>query len=536
MLHFPKDVAVENDGGLSCESFCSYHGTYKRNGQRAYYAVIPDFGSDTCAAACSYETNAQQRTFEAVSRELANTITNPARELDQWEPGPPTGWSDRGVLDNNLCGLFPSGRQNGRAVALMWSNEDHACRSRVSAGLGSKVELVASPGDVRVIAGSSRSFQVKAKGAPSAVLDLHAEIQFLQNISPSKLHISIEPPSISGGMSATVTLTAERGNLDDWTYEEVGTGIFLYGVDANREVHPVVVGVGVHRPEVGPPPPPPPAPVITSLNVTRGPSMGLTTVVVTGMNFKIGPGDGDQSAFWFSSGGGQREDIIEPTQVAADGRSMSFVTPASSPGWVDFNAANGVGLQATLPKAFEYVAGPVATMEPINPAFGPLIGGNVVTIKGTNFDNAGLNVSVGSVEWGAGFSPRWAPENREYELIMPEGTAAGIVPLVVTLASGQKLSTTYRYDRSPILARLTQVTGPATGGTYVTVFGMQVDAGAEVLFGSKPGRVTSRSTFGKTVALGVLTPAHAPGAVSVVVKNPDGTTGTQEQAFTYQAR
>lgn len=72
--------------------------------------------------------------------------------------------------------------------------------------------------------------------------------------------------------------------------------------------------------------------------------------------------------------------------------------------------------------------------------------------------------------------------------------------------------------------------GPTTGGTRAFISGMSFQAGATVTFGGVAGTNVS---VGSCTSLSVTAPAHAAGAVDVVVQNPDGTSATAVGAFTY---
>lgn len=83
---------------------------------------------------------------------------------------------------------------------------------------------------------------------------------------------------------------------------------------------------------------------------------------------------------------------------------------------------------------------------------------------------------------------------------------------------------------APTFGALTPATGPAAGGTAVVLTGTGFDAGITAVLGGNAAvdlvRVSSERLEFKT-------PAHAAGAVSLVLTNPDATTVTQASAFTY---
>src|SRR6266540_2025700 len=82
----------------------------------------------------------------------------------------------------------------------------------------------------------------------------------------------------------------------------------------------------------------------------------------------------------------------------------------------------------------------------------------------------------------------------------------------------------------PTISTVTPSTGAISGGTAVTIAGSGFQVGGAVTFGGTPAtnvvRVSSTTITAKT-------PAHASGAVNVVVTNPDTLTATRNAAFTY---
>lgn len=73
-------------------------------------------------------------------------------------------------------------------------------------------------------------------------------------------------------------------------------------------------------------------------------------------------------------------------------------------------------------------------------------------------------------------------------------------------------------------------TGPAAGGTPFSIRGTGFLTGATVTIGGNPA--TGVVVENTNLIIGV-TPAHAAGAVDVVVTNPGGATSTLVAAFTY---
>ncbi|MGH7777767.1 MAG: PQQ-binding-like beta-propeller repeat protein, partial [Candidatus Dormibacterales bacterium] len=82
---------------------------------------------------------------------------------------------------------------------------------------------------------------------------------------------------------------------------------------------------------------------------------------------------------------------------------------------------------------------------------------------------------------------------------------------------------------SPSISSVSPTAGPTSGGTAVTISGSAFQAGAAVTFGSSPAtgvRVLGSSTI-------VATSPAGSGTVAVTVTNPDGTSASLSNAFTY---
>ena len=72
--------------------------------------------------------------------------------------------------------------------------------------------------------------------------------------------------------------------------------------------------------------------------------------------------------------------------------------------------------------------------------------------------------------------------------------------------------------------------GKVTGNSSVTINGTGFESGATVMFG---GSAATNVVFVSSIKLTATTPAHAAGQVNVTVTNPDTTTGTLTNGFTY---
>jgi hypothetical protein len=85
---------------------------------------------------------------------------------------------------------------------------------------------------------------------------------------------------------------------------------------------------------------------------------------------------------------------------------------------------------------------------------------------------------------------------------------------------------------TPSIGSLGPNTGPASGGTAVTITGTGFVTGATVTFG---GVASTAVVVNSATAITAIAPPHTAGAVSVEVMNPDKQKTTLEQGFTYTA-
>ncbi len=102
---------------------------------------------------------------------------------------------------------------------------------------------------------------------------------------------------------------------------------------------------------------------------------------------------------------------------------------------------------------------------------------------------------------------------------------AWIMQMATFRASGQSGS-----NPAPTVSSITPNSGTANGGTAVTIAGTGFLAGATVKLG---GTAATGVTVVNSTSITATTPAHAAGAVSVVVTNTDAQAGTLTNGYTY---
>ncbi|WP_137934850.1 Ig-like domain repeat protein [Mesorhizobium comanense] len=169
----------------------------------------------------------------------------------------------------------------------------------------------------------------------------------------------------------------------------------------------------------------------------------------------------------------------------------------------------------------------VPTVTAISPTSGPTGGGNMVTITGTGFSTA---ATPGAVLFGASSAASYTiVSDTQITATAPSGSA-GTVDITVTTPGGTSATgqaDRYTYVAAPTIGTASPASGPTAGGTGVTLTGTNL-ADATLTVGG--ASVTPTSNTATTITF--TTPAHAAGAVSLVVTTAGGSAST---GFTYVA-
>lgn len=163
-------------------------------------------------------------------------------------------------------------------------------------------------------------------------------------------------------------------------------------------------------------------------------------------------------------------------------------------------------------------------LQSIEPAKGPVEGGNQAVIKGENFK------PISTVTFGT--TPvtgvRYVDANT-LEITVPPGKQ-GEVDVTVSTAGLTSAPLKYAYYADPTIVSVTPNNGPLAGNNEVVIKGTNFMTGATVLIGSNAAIVNSIAP----TQISVMAPAGiALGTVDVVVTNPDSTTTTASNAYTY---
>ncbi len=252
--------------------------------------------------------------------------------------------------------------------------------------------------------------------------------------------------------------------------------------------------------------PPPPAPVVTGISPSTGPATGGTVVTVTGTNLT-----GATVAFGSAAA----------TKVTCTAGSCTATSPAGS-GTVNVIATTAGGSSAAEPFTYQAPPPPAPVVTGISPSTGPATGGTVVTLTGTNLTGA-------IVAFGSAAATKVTCTAGSCTATSPAGS--GTVNVIATTAGGSSAAEPFTYQAppppAPVVTGISPSTGPATGGTVVTLTGTNL-TGATVAFGSAAAtKVTC--TAGSCTA---TSPAGS-GTVNVIATTAGGSSAAEP--FTYQA-
>jgi Domain of unknown function (DUF1929)/IPT/TIG domain/Glyoxal oxidase N-terminus len=101
---------------------------------------------------------------------------------------------------------------------------------------------------------------------------------------------------------------------------------------------------------------------------------------------------------------------------------------------------------------------------------------------------------------------------------------------VPSVAAFTNLSSTGGGNPAPTVSSISPTSGPAGGGTSVTISGTGFLSGAQVTVG---GTAATGETVVNSTTITATTPAHSAGSATVVVTNTDGQSGSKSGAYSY---
>ena len=298
----------------------------------------------------------------------------------------------------------------------------------------------------------------------------------------------------------------------------VAAGLYASNLSFNQHApnHPIA-GPTQSVPLSPPPgsaPPPSTAPAPTGLSPASGSTGGGTLVTITGTRLdgpvfvKFGAKDGTITVDLNTK-------IMVKSPPGQGTVEITVITPGGTGKAGEFSYHS--------PKA--HMAAPAVSG--VFPATGPPGGGTAVTISGTGLADATM------VSFGGSAGMITSDSATQITVVSPPGS--GTVDVAVTTPGGTSTAGTFTYSTSspsppahPAVTGLSPSSGPAGGGTSVTISGSALGSASRVSFGGAAGTITADSATRIT--------AKSPpgkGAVTVTVTTPGGTATAGK--FTYNA-
>lgn len=166
------------------------------------------------------------------------------------------------------------------------------------------------------------------------------------------------------------------------------------------------------------------------------------------------------------------------------------------------------------------------------PDYGLPTGGMVVLINGSNFTSRTKTTSL-SVSFGGTPASRVRIISPVQLSVVVPAHSNGTVSVKVTTSDGSssELAGAFTYtNSSSSIKSISPISGPAAGGTQITISGSNFQPGASVSIG---GYDATSVNVGSSTMIQAITPAHSPGSASVIVTNPDGQSETLSSGFTF---
>jgi len=227
-----------------------------------------------------------------------------------------------------------------------------------------------------------------------------------------------------------------------------------------------------------------------------------------------------------------------PVEGSQIGTGYQLDSPAALADVGQWVRAPAVHMERVLAVAEQITRIEGPTITSIVPNFGPLGGGNTVTIHGYNFVNGVMILFGGQLATVTYISSTTltatvpAGAQSFAPLAALSSTATKVVNVVVINPDGQQSTFmsgyTYTGHLPPAIRTITPASGPITGGTTVTITGTNFTDTSSVTFGGLDATIVSNTDM----QLIVTTPAHSVGLVNVAVTTPDGT-ATSISGYTY---
>lgn len=251
-------------------------------------------------------------------------------------------------------------------------------------------------------------------------------------------------------------------------------------------------------------------PTVSTLTTGSGPTTGGTPVTIHGTGFI------DLPEVRFN-------DVLATDIVFVSDTKLTCKTPAGAAGLAVVKVINPDG-QLGFDSVFTYLAPPTVTG--VNSPSGQAAGGTPVTITGTGFLDRPDVTFDGNLATNIQFI-----SETTLTCDTPAGDG-GPADVVVINPDGQSSApaTVYTYVARPTVLSVNSPSGPASGGTRVTINGSGfIDPPSSVTFNGTPATLLQ---WNSDTSIDCTTPAGS-GPADVEVVNPDTQSGVGIGVFSY---
>jgi hypothetical protein len=258
----------------------------------------------------------------------------------------------------------------------------------------------------------------------------------------------------------------------------------------------------------------PSVPTVTSITPGTGPTTGGTWVTIYGAHL-TGVRDVE-----FGRTPATRFTITNSGEITAR-------SPGHAAGTVDVSIVTFTTTTVTATTQFTYVTPRGPSITSITPDTGRTTGLTYVTFSGADLTR------VRSVSFGTTVAPAVTPTvSGELRVEIPPH-AAGTFPVsIVTFTTRTVTATTeftFLAPPAPEITGVSPISGPATGGTKVTIYTSNLTDLSTVFFGTTPASTVTLTWDGVITA---SAPPHTPGTVPIRLSTRVGT-AVAPTAFTY---
>ena len=259
---------------------------------------------------------------------------------------------------------------------------------------------------------------------------------------------------------------------------------------------------------------------LTELDKAVTPETSMTSTTTTGANASFGFTTSSKAPATF-------ECKLDAGSYAACTSVRSLTGLSAGSHTFSVRAKDQYGNTDASPATHTWNVAAAPTVTGVSPVSGPTAGGTVVTVTGTNF------TGTPTVTFGGTACSSVNRNSATSLTCTTNARVAGAVTVVVTNPDTQSASKANAYtylNPAPTVTGVSPTSGPAAGGTNVTVTGTGFTGTPTVSFGGSACNSVNRTS---STSLTCTTTAHAAGAVTVTVTNADTQQGSKSTAFTY---